>query len=121
MLDHNNVTSISNDFSLLLQSFQDNQIRLGDNPWQCQCGAEITDRVRTIDDLDQYQLLIIQNLQSKVSDLKNVYCGEGSNPKEIVGLKVCMLQVLKSLLLTAPPSLISGVITETWSVMSFEC
>ena len=47
MLDHNNLTSISSHFSLLLQSFQENKIKLGFNPWSCECGAEITDRVDT--------------------------------------------------------------------------
>ena len=43
--DHNNITEIPYDFSLLLQSYPKNKITLGHNPWRCSCNAEITSLV----------------------------------------------------------------------------
>ena len=43
--DHNNISRIPYDFSLLLQSFPKTKIRLGHNPWLCSCNAEITNLV----------------------------------------------------------------------------
>ena len=45
-VDHNRISLISYDLSQLLQSFQDNEIRLGGNRWRCECEAEITNTVR---------------------------------------------------------------------------
>ena len=45
-VDHNQISLISYDLSQLLQSFQDNVIRLGGNRWRCECEAEITNTVR---------------------------------------------------------------------------
>ena len=45
-VDHNQISLISYDLSQLLQSFQDNEIRLGGNRWMCECEAEITNTVR---------------------------------------------------------------------------
>ena len=44
-VDHNKISVISYDLSQLLQSFQDNEIRLGGNRWRCECEAEITNTV----------------------------------------------------------------------------
>ena len=44
-VDHNNLTYIPYDFSLLLQKYDHNQIFLGSNPWHCTCNSEITDGV----------------------------------------------------------------------------
>jgi len=43
--DHNALTEIPYDFSLLLQKYDHNQISLGSNPWHCACNSEITDSV----------------------------------------------------------------------------
>ena len=43
--DHNALTEIPYDFSLLLQKYDHNQISLGSNPWHCTCNSEITDSV----------------------------------------------------------------------------
>ena len=43
--DHNNISRIPYDFSLLLQSFPKTKIKLGHNPWLCSCNAEITNLV----------------------------------------------------------------------------
>ena len=43
--DHNQISLISYDLSQLLQSFKDNEIRLGGNRWRCECEAEITNTV----------------------------------------------------------------------------
>ena len=63
-VDHNLLTGITWDLSLLLQSFQvmitcpgpypdntfvqDNRVTLGHNPWLCDCNAEITNRVKIL-------------------------------------------------------------------------
>ena len=44
--DHNAITEIPYDFSLLLQKYAKNEITLGNNPWACSCNAEITNLVR---------------------------------------------------------------------------
>ena len=44
-VDHNKISAISYDLSQLLQSFKDNEIRLGGNRWRCECEAEITNTV----------------------------------------------------------------------------
>ena len=46
--DHNLLTYIPYDFSLLLQKYDHNIITLGHNPWTCICNAEITDTVHTV-------------------------------------------------------------------------
>ena len=43
--DHNLLTDIPFDFSLLLQKYDQNAISLGSNPWVCSCNAEITGTV----------------------------------------------------------------------------
>ena len=43
--DHNLLSEIPYDFSLLLQSYAKNQITLGHNQWRCSCNAEITSTV----------------------------------------------------------------------------
>ena len=43
--DHNAITDIPYDFSLLLQKYAKNEITLGNNPWACSCNAEITNLV----------------------------------------------------------------------------
>ena len=43
--DHNQLTEIPYDFSLLLQSFAKTKITLGHNQWQCRCNAEILNLV----------------------------------------------------------------------------
>ena len=43
--DHNAITEIPYDFSILLQKYADNEITLGHNPWACSCNAEITNLV----------------------------------------------------------------------------
>jgi len=70
--DHNALTEIPYDFSLLLQKYDHNQISLGSNPWHCTCNAEITD----------------SSLLEKVQDLMSVSCGAGSVPDSIVGRKL---------------------------------
>ena len=44
--DHNQISVIPYDFSLLLQSYPKNKITLGSNQWRCSCHAEITSLVR---------------------------------------------------------------------------
>ena len=44
--DHNLLSEIPYDFSLLLQKYDHNIITLGHNPWICNCNAEITASVR---------------------------------------------------------------------------
>jgi len=70
--DHNSITEIPYDFSLLLQKYDHNQINLGGNPWHCTCNSEITD----------------SSLQSKLQDLTSVTCADGSVPDSIVGRKL---------------------------------
>lgn len=70
--DHNALTEIPYDFSLLLQKYDHNQISLGSNPWHCTCNSEITD----------------SSLQEKLQDFTSVVCGDGSVPDSIVGRKL---------------------------------
>ena len=44
-VDNNNISSISHHLSLHLQSYPNNKISLGYNPWRCSCNAEITSLV----------------------------------------------------------------------------
>ena len=44
--DHNSITEIPFDLSLLLQKYATNEVFLGHNPWACSCNAEITNLVR---------------------------------------------------------------------------
>jgi len=82
--DHNSLTEIPYDFSLLLQKYDHNQISLGSNPWHCTCNSEITD----------------SSLLEKVQDLMAVSCGAGSVPDSIVGRK--LMDIDSSIL--CPPS-----------------
>jgi len=82
--DHNALTEIPYDFSLLLQKYDHNQISLGSNPWHCTCNSEITD----------------SSLLEKVQDLVSVWCGAGSVPDSIVGRK--LIDIDSSIL--CPPS-----------------
>jgi Leucine-rich repeat (LRR) protein len=43
--DHNQITDIPYDFSLLLQSYGKTKITLGHNKWVCECTAEINNLV----------------------------------------------------------------------------
>ena len=43
--DHNAITEIPYDISLLLQKYAKNEVFLGHNPWMCYCDAEITNLV----------------------------------------------------------------------------
>ena len=46
--DHNDITEIPYDLSLLLQKYAKNEVFLGNNPWACSCNAEITNLVRQL-------------------------------------------------------------------------
>ena len=61
MVDHNQLSAISYEMSMLVQSFRDNKVLLGHNRWRCECNAEITNRVR---------LLFISNRRVIVSHFK---------------------------------------------------
>jgi len=69
LVDHNQLTEISSDLSLLIQSFQENKVMLGHNNWRCECNAEITNMA----------------LLSKLSDLESVICSQESSPEQVVG------------------------------------
>eukprot|EP00092_Neocalanus_flemingeri_P075585 GFUD01093643.1.p1 GENE.GFUD01093643.1~~GFUD01093643.1.p1 ORF type:complete len:288 (-),score=62.38 GFUD01093643.1:267-1130(-) len=70
--DHNSLSDIPYDFSLLLQKYDNNLISLGSNPWHCTCNSEITH----------------SSLQEKLQDLMFVICAAGSAPDSIVGRKL---------------------------------
>jgi len=70
--DHNLLTDIPFDFSLLLQKYDQNAISLGSNPWVCTCNAEITGT----------------SLQEKIHDVNDIVCADGSVPDTIVGRKL---------------------------------
>ena len=88
--DHNSLTEIPYDFSLLLQKYDHNQISLGSNPWHCTCNSEITDSVSDIMCSSVLYICIshLQSLLEKLQDLMAVSCGVGSVPDSIVGRKV---------------------------------
>jgi len=69
--DHNQLTDMPYDLSLSLQKYH-NQVKLGNNPWKCQCNAEITDR----------------SLLEKIQDIDSVVCAKGSVPKSISGTQL---------------------------------
>ena len=55
MVDHNELSSISYEMSMLVQSFQNNKVLLGHNHWRCECNAEITNMVSVT--VSVYQML----------------------------------------------------------------
>ena len=68
--DHNLLTDLPYDFSLLLQKYDHNIITLGHNPWTCICNAEITDTV-----INREGFIIHSN----------IFCSEsaGENPRPV--------------------------------------
>ena len=88
--DHNAITEIPYDFSLLLQKYAKNEVFLGNNPWACSCNAEITNLVSHLLLLRFYltPAVFVQNLKMKVVDIEEVICDEGSFPQPIIGKKV---------------------------------
>ena len=88
--DHNLLTDIPYDFSLLLQKYDHNVITLGYNPWTCICNAEITDTVMEIFSREEIliQIFCVQSLQEKIRDLSDIECAEGSDPDSLAGRKV---------------------------------
>jgi len=73
--DHNQITEIPYDFSLLLQSFAKTKITLGHNQWRCRCNAEI----------------LSLSLLAKLVDSEDVTCSEGQNQERLGGQKVLEL------------------------------
>jgi len=73
--EHNLLSEVPYDFSLLLQKYDKNVITLGHNPWICICNSEITN----------------MNLRLKLSDIEDVLCGSASRPEELAGQKVATL------------------------------
>ena len=98
--DHNQLTEIPYDFSNMLQRFADNQITLGDNPWQCSCNAEITHEVgglpfyinfslaQPTDQAGKCECMMVQSLLEKLQDRRAVVCGPHSLPESIAGKQV---------------------------------
>jgi len=73
--EHNLLSEVPYDFSLLLQKYDKNVITLGNNPWICMCNSEITN----------------MNLRLKLSDIEDVVCASASRPEELAGQKVATL------------------------------
>jgi len=73
--EHNLLTEVPYDFSLLLQKYDKNVIALGHNPWTCMCNSEITN----------------MNLRLKLSDIEDVVCASASRPEELAGQQVATL------------------------------